>query len=58
MYAKTSRINSTTFIFICVFFSILQSLQSAGNDLKPSLQGVGLVIQYVGKEKALQNASE
>jgi hypothetical protein len=58
MYAKTSHINFGTFIFICVFFSILQSLQNVGNYLKPSLQGVGFVIQYVGKEKALQNASE
>jgi hypothetical protein len=40
MYVKTSCIGFGTFIFICVFFSILQSLQ------------------YVGKENALQNASE
>jgi hypothetical protein len=58
MYAKTNCISFGTFIFICVFFSILQSLQYVGNDLKPSLQGVGLVMQYVGKEKAFQNASE
>jgi len=58
MYVKTSCINLGTFIFICVFFSILQNLQYVGNDVKPSLQGVELAIQYVAKEKALQNASE
>jgi hypothetical protein len=58
MYVKTSCISFGTFIFICVFFLILQSLQYVGNDVKPSLQEVGLVIQYVGKENALQNASE
>jgi len=58
MYVKASYISFGTFIFLCVFFSILQSLQYIGNDVKPSLQGVGLVIQYVAKEKGLQNASE
>jgi hypothetical protein len=46
MYAKKSCVSFGTFIFICVFFSILQSLQYVGNDVNPSLQGVGLVIQY------------
>jgi hypothetical protein len=54
MYAKTSCISFGTFIIICVFFSILQSLQHVGNDVK----GVGLVIQYVGRKKAFENASE
>jgi hypothetical protein len=58
MHAKTCYIGFRTFPFIHALFSISQSSQYVSNDVKPHYKGFELVIQYVGKERALQIAGE
>jgi hypothetical protein len=59
MHAKVGYTSFRTFPFIHALFSILQSSQYIlAMMLDPCCKGLGLIIQYVGKERAFQIPGE